>query len=303
MPSLTHEGFVELFRNRPELARELLALCRGVDLPAGVLEAASIDLSQVTPTDYRCDAVALIKNADGAIVGGVIVEVQLSRDDVKRWTWPVYVTALRARHRCPAYLLVLAPDESVARWAAEPIEIAPSTRMMPIVIDLAMIPRVEVTASPELAVLAAIAHADARAALVAGHAIRLLDEDTRKLYFDLFWVALPEGVQQTLMEADVALENAEYVDEIDGKIFPGLRRLVSKAREEGREEGRLLSVRQLVMQLATTKLGTIDADTQAAIEAASDVSTLSELVLALGIAGDAPTARAALDRLLRPGRT
>jgi hypothetical protein len=48
--------------------------------------------------------------------------VQLSTDEDKRYVWPVYVANLRARIRCPVCLLVIAADETVARWARKPVD-------------------------------------------------------------------------------------------------------------------------------------------------------------------------------------
>jgi hypothetical protein len=44
---------------------------------------------------------------------GIVIEVQLQRDDRKRFTWPVYVAGLRARLECPACLLVVTPSDAV----------------------------------------------------------------------------------------------------------------------------------------------------------------------------------------------
>ena len=41
----------------------------------------------------------------------------------KRKTWPLYLTSLRSRVSCPTALLVVAPEASVARWCAQPIEL------------------------------------------------------------------------------------------------------------------------------------------------------------------------------------
>lgn len=53
-----HDALVELFRQRPSLAAELLAEPLGVELPAwreARLDAG--DLTEVLPTEYRADAV------------------------------------------------------------------------------------------------------------------------------------------------------------------------------------------------------------------------------------------------------
>src|SRR5690348_8906989 len=122
MPSLTHELFLTLFRNRPELAAELLREALGLELPRYTqVRLDSVELSQAVPTAYTADLVVLL--IDDRPVLGIVLEVQLSRDDRKRMSWPVYVANLRARIGCPVELLVIAPDEAVARWAATPISL------------------------------------------------------------------------------------------------------------------------------------------------------------------------------------
>ena len=74
-----------------------------------------------SPTEFRADAVDLL--IDGRPVLGVVVEVQLSRDDRKRFSWPAYVSILRARHECPVELLVLRHDRAMAGWTAAPIKL------------------------------------------------------------------------------------------------------------------------------------------------------------------------------------
>jgi hypothetical protein len=46
-----------------------------------------------------------------------------ARDPDKKLSWPVYLVAVRAKERCPACVLVVAPDADVATWAAEPIDL------------------------------------------------------------------------------------------------------------------------------------------------------------------------------------
>src|SRR6478609_4054895 len=122
MPSLDHESLIQLFRNQPELAAQLLREALHLELPAYTeARLASSDLTEVVPTEFRADAVVLL--VDGKPVLGVIVEAQLSRDDRKRFSWPAYVAVLRARHECPVELLVVTPDRAVAAWAAAPIKL------------------------------------------------------------------------------------------------------------------------------------------------------------------------------------
>ena len=122
MPSMAHEILVDLFKNRPSLAAELLVEVLGLSLPAYTeARLASIDLTEIQPAAYRADVVVLLLDGD-IRVRVLIVEVQLAVDPRKRLSLPAYVTVSRAIHGCPAGLLVVAPDPLVAAWCAEPIE-------------------------------------------------------------------------------------------------------------------------------------------------------------------------------------
>jgi hypothetical protein len=110
------------FKNRPSLGPELLTEALGVTLPSYTeARLASIDLTQIRPAEYRADVVVVLLDA-GVPIWVVIIEVQLAIDDDKRFTWPEYTMGARARHRCPAALLIVAPRPEVAAWCAEPID-------------------------------------------------------------------------------------------------------------------------------------------------------------------------------------
>ena len=78
----------------------------------------SADLTEIQPTEYRADLVIQLRREDSVL--GIVVEVQLGRDDDKGFVWPVYIATLRNRIRCPVCLLVIAPDAKVADWASRP---------------------------------------------------------------------------------------------------------------------------------------------------------------------------------------
>lgn len=86
---------------------------------------AAADLTDIQPAEYRADMVVLL--LDGRPVLGIVIEIQLQRDDAKQYSWPAYVINLRARTKCPVCLLVIAPDEQVAQWAATPSSWAASS--------------------------------------------------------------------------------------------------------------------------------------------------------------------------------
>src|SRR3954447_19229961 len=107
MPSMAHEILVDLFRNRPSLAAEILIEVLGISLP-DYTEAriASADLTEIRPAEYRADIVVILFY-NGNPVRVVIVEVQLAADPKKRLRWPAYVTVARGRPRSPAVLLAV----------------------------------------------------------------------------------------------------------------------------------------------------------------------------------------------------
>jgi hypothetical protein len=95
MPSQLHEALLSLFRNRPQLAAELLRDALHVPLPQCTqVRIESAELTDVQPAEYRADLVVLLYN--GKPVLGIVVEVQLRADERKRFVWPMYVVGLRA---------------------------------------------------------------------------------------------------------------------------------------------------------------------------------------------------------------
>jgi len=176
----------------PELLRDALR----VSLPHYTeVRLDSADLTDIQPAEYRADMVMLL--LDGSPVLGIVLEVQLSRDEDKHYVWPVYVTNLRARIRCPVCLLVFTVEENVARWARKIIDMGGGNRFVPRVLSLSGIPEVtdeqQAKENPELAVLSAMAHArdtdtdkSTRIALLAQMVSLGLDADRS-------WIIVSEG--------------------------------------------------------------------------------------------------------------
>jgi len=208
-----HEALLQLFRNRPALAPKLLRDALHVALPLhSEVRIESADLTDIQPAEYRADLVAVLRHK--AAVLGVVVEVQLSTDERKKFVWPAYVANLRARLKCPVHLLVIAGDDAVARWAARPVVLGGLYRFTPWVIGPAGVPEITdsaiAQADPELAVLSAIAHGNdvdidkaVRIALAAQLASRGLDADRSKLYIDLTMTSLSEAALREFQSMDM----------------------------------------------------------------------------------------------------
>lgn len=113
-----------VLREEPALVPALLREALGLELPAfDDVDVADGGLTQAVPVELRADLVVQLRTAppERRPVMGIVVEVQRTRDDDKRYRWPMYAAALHARLRCPVCLVVLATDDAVARWATMPI--------------------------------------------------------------------------------------------------------------------------------------------------------------------------------------
>ena len=268
MPSHFHEALVQLFRNRPRLEPELLSVLQ-TDLPSySEARVDSAELSDIQPAEYRADLVVTLTDAVPRL--GIVIEVQLSIDDRKQFAWPACVANLRARLKCPVCLLVVAGDETVARWAAKVVKIGGGNFFAPMVLRPASVPEITDAAQaekdPELAVLSAIAHgrdADthkaAQIALAAQAASACLDEDRTVLYLDLILASLSEAARGELH----IMKPAGYEFQSDFA-----RHHFARGRVEGRAE--------LVVRLLARRFGPLTPQVEARIAEAS-IAQLDEI--------------------------
>ena len=242
MPSFQHEALLQLFRNRPELVPELMRDALHIPLPDyTTVRVESADLPDIQPTEYRADLVILLLS-DSPVLG-IVLEMQLSPDEDKRYTWPAYAVTLRARIRCPVCLFVVTPAENVARWAGKAIDLGGGNFFTPSVLGPACIPEINdekrALQDPELAVLSVMAHAkdldtekSIRMATVAQMACVKFDAERSTLYCDLIFHSLPEVARRALQ--DMNLLNYEYQSEFARRYYGQGE---AKGRRLGREEG------------------------------------------------------------------
>ncbi|MGH3612771.1 MAG: hypothetical protein ACRDRK_09270 [Pseudonocardia sp.] len=245
MPSSMHEVLVEIFRQRPALAAELLTDALGIELPVfGQARLEPADCVDLAPTEYRADAVVVLSQA-ARPVRAVVVEVQLRRDDDKLWTWPVYLHTLRARLRCPTLLLVVCVDEATAAWAATRIELGqPGSTLTPLVIGPDRVPVFTDAApalrAPELAVLSALAHGrDPRRSEVLdvlADALAGVETQQAVLYLRLVLAALPQAARIHLEEL-MTTGTYEYQSEFTERLRnEGAARGEAKGRAEAKAD-------------------------------------------------------------------
>jgi hypothetical protein len=281
MPSQLHESHLLLFRNQPTLAVDLIRDALGVELPSyREAREVSADLSDMQPAEYRADMV--IELWKDAPVHGIVLEVQLSENGRKRFTWPAYVANLRARLECPVSLLVVTADDAVAQWAARSIQIGGLNQFTPYVLGPSGIPEItdeaQARENPELAVLSAMAHGrDTNAeraieiALAAQKASTGLDADRSKIYFDLIMSSLREAARQALINMDA--RKYEYQSEF-------ARRYVAQGHASGIAEGRAT----LIIHLLKVRFGALDFPLESRIQRASiaELDAIGERLLVAG---------------------
>ncbi|WP_246180626.1 hypothetical protein [Nocardia ninae] len=274
-PKYIHEGLVELFRCRPELAAGFLHEVFGLPLPDfQQTRTEACDFTDIGPKEFRGDMAFSLTNGSGTPVAGIAVEVQLRRDGTRQWSWPVYVVTLRARLKCPVFLLVVAPDVGVAEWAARPIDLGhPGMTLRPLVLGPNQVPAVtdpaEAVAVPERAVLSAIAHAEgpqAREVLSALLAGLVKTEDERaKMYYDIVHKALSESAQHHLEE--LMTTGYEYQSDFARKYV-----------DEGRAEGRASEAARMVLTVLDARGISVSDEIRARVLRCADVDQLETWV-------------------------
>jgi hypothetical protein len=86
-------------------------------------------------TERTSGAAVRLHRGKGKQVQAIVLEVQLDTDNRKRYSWPVYLSTLRARHECPTTLLVVCPTAEAAAWCRKPIELGhPDWVLTPLVL-------------------------------------------------------------------------------------------------------------------------------------------------------------------------
>lgn len=153
MPSIQHEGLIEIVRQHPPVAVEVLRHIGTFAIPARVKAAlGSEDMSAVTPRSnerasggrrpkpdkYTADSVVVVSDpASGERLLAVVVEPQGRAEDDKDLSWPVYVTTARKANKCPrAVLITVCWDEAEAEKCRKIIPVGhPGFVFVPIVVD------------------------------------------------------------------------------------------------------------------------------------------------------------------------
>ncbi|MFL1429581.1 MULTISPECIES: hypothetical protein [unclassified Nocardiopsis] len=132
MPSYQHEFPLDLIRNEPESAVELLKELTGDPLPefthvrCDAAEATSTAVAHLTSDSVVvCERPPRSGEEPGKPVPvlAIMVEPQNSKDARKFYSWPAYVANVRWRLRCPVALLAVVPSSGIADYYSKPIDL------------------------------------------------------------------------------------------------------------------------------------------------------------------------------------
>ena len=295
MVSAMHEVLADLFRSQPSLAVELLSGPFRLEVPAHeVVELSAGELTEVVPAEFRADAVVLLRSG-GEPVLGVVVEVQLSPKEKKRWTWPSYLISLRTRFRCEVALLVVCPSASVAAWCATPIRLGPPNwTLTPLVLGPDRVPVVtdpgQARQHPHLAMLSAISHAEHPErdqilhALLA--ALDTFDHDAAARYTDHVLTVLTKAARDHL-EALMTAGTYEYKSDFARRYYhqgqtegraEGLTEGLTAGRTEGLTEGRAEGEVRALLAILNARGIPVPDDVHARIATCTDLDHLDTWV-------------------------
>ncbi|MHB8419805.1 MAG: hypothetical protein ACYDCL_17150 [Myxococcales bacterium] len=252
MPSKAHEVVLQIVVDHPDFAVDFLAARFGPRWPgARSVVLAPPDIAQLAALQHRADALLRIETGDGSGLI-VVVEVQLTKDPKKLFTWPLYLCGLRAKLELPAVLLVVTPDRAVQDWASGRIALGPgSDGIQPVVFGPAAIPLVTeppaAEQKPWLALLSALAHAAeepgveavvaAEVAFVRLEAAGSIDPELHRLYTDLMFQALGPKAPRAL---EVLMQGGYQPQSeiVKGWFAEGKKEGEAKGKAEGKVEGK-----------------------------------------------------------------
>jgi hypothetical protein len=279
-PSSLHEVLVDLFRSQPLLALELLSEPFQFQIPAhDHVEYSSSALNKVIPVEFRADAVVVLRNKQNDPVLGVVIEVQLHPKKVKQWTWPFYLTSLRARLKCAVVLLVVSPIAAVAKWCAKPIHLGhPGWTLKPLVLGPDRVPVVTdpdlARQHPELAMLSAIAHSDhPQRDQIFKSLLTALDSDDHDRatrYTDLVLTALPAAARAHLEDL-MTTGTYEYKSDFARRYYTQGQ---TEGRAEGITEGRAEGEVRALLAILDARGIPVPDDTRTRITACTDLGQL-----------------------------
>jgi hypothetical protein len=145
-----------------------------------------------------------------------------------------------------------------------------------VVLGPATVPHLDADTTPELALLAALAHGahEPDTMVLAVASIAQLEEKRARAYFDLLRYHLGEALERAL-EAIMATSEHKYLSDFARKYYDdGLAKGEAKGKAEGKAEGEAVRARAALLTVVTARDISLGDDQRATIDACADVATL-----------------------------
>ena len=276
MPSPRHDTINRLFRERPELAVEVLRDLVDVDVPlTGPVRLESNDFNDRPSKDFQPDTVITI-GPPTAPVHGIVVEVQQDKSESKRRQLPRYAATLWLLLRCPVTVLCVCPEPDAASLYAESIRTElPGYVFRAAVLGPDDVPAIvdpeEAATSPELAAMAVMVHGRHRPVTEAFvTALASLKPDYAPQYYEYAYGMAAPAVRHILEELMSSATWPVY--------SPFAREHYGHGKDDGRTEGRLEGRAEgeanAVLRVLTTRGIDVPEETRTRIRACTDTRQL-----------------------------
>ena len=296
MPSPRHDALIQLFKDRPELAVEILRDLMGVEMPATPLVRVEDSTFNTRPSgDLEADVV-IVLGPPHQPAHAVVVEIQQDKSKDPRQL-ARYAAALWLLLGCDVTVLVICPDQAVAAHYAKPIDSGlTGYRPHPHVLGPDDIPVItdpqEASAHPALSAMAVMVHGRDRKVVeaFAMALAELRDEHAPKYYEYAYSMAAPEirRLLEEIMKSTAWPVYSPFAREHYGR---GLE----EGQAQGKAEGKAEEAARLVLLLLETRGLDIPDDTRARITGSTDLHQLETW------ATRAVTAQTADDLFREPG--
>jgi hypothetical protein len=287
MPSVTHEAPIELIRQHPDLAVELLQAMSDVDLPSEIaVSLGPTDLSEVVPVKFLADAVVIVADkATGEPALVIIIEPQGRDDPTKEFSWPVYLTVVRRHLRCQrAFLLVICPDPDEAKKCRRVISTGhPGFDLAPEVIDPLNAPGVG-SASPYLAIFAAYMGAmnlegdqGARAFLTAVRESGASAADRKRLSTIMLNLA-SDAARRRLETMMTTVEwKSDFIEGfVQEGLQKGMQQGLQKGMQQGLQKGEVKAKSEDVLKVIDSRAINVTAEEREQVASCTDIAQLDE---------------------------
>lgn len=284
MPTLTvtHEAPLELIRQHPRLAIDLVQAMTSVSVPTDArARLGPTDANSVVPAQFTADSVVIVDDpGTGKPELIIVIEPQGREDKTKIYAWPAYLANLREAVQCPrAVLIVVCPDSHEAERCRKVISMGhPGWDLWPIVIDPAHAPSDQGAGPYLLLFLACLPALDMESEAGAARVLEAIRETgastaQRKRLATIILERASQAAQRHLEEL---MATAEYKNDfIESYVQVGIEQGIAKGIEKGIQRGAVADAAEKLLRVLDVR-GLDPTDAQRALVADSgDLSRLN----------------------------